>query len=99
MAWENNRPNHVPPKVRAARLDRDGHQCTAALRDGTRCTATTNLEAAHIGQWHEGEDTTVDMVRMLCHWHHNRETQQQAARARMKSAWSRPSAHHPRETH
>lgn len=99
MAWEKSRPNHVPPKVREACLARDGYRCTSALRDGSRCPAVTQLEAAHLGQWREGERTTVDMVRTLCHWHHNRETQQQAARARMNGAWSKPSARHPHEQH
>lgn len=99
MPWENDRPTHVPTKVREACLARDGHQCTAALVDGTRCPATTDLQAAHLTQWTPGERTTVDNVRTLCHWHHNRETQQQAHTARTQAARRRPSAFHPREQH
>ncbi len=95
MAWEQGRATHVPTAIREACLTRDGHRCTATLNDGTRCPATTNLQAAHHGQWNPGERTTVDMVRTLCHWHHNRETQQQAATARRRP----PSANHPREQH
>lgn len=97
MAWENNRPTHVPTQVRQACLTRDGNRCVHALRNGTRCPATTHLEAAHLPgrQWHEGERTTVDMVRTLCRWHHNRETQAEAAQARGR----KPSAKHPREKH
>lgn len=98
MAWENNRPTHVPSNIRTACLQRDGYQCTATLRNGTRCTETTSLEAAHLTQWHPGERTTVDMVTTLCHWHHNRETQQQAAQARKRN--TKHGTHlHPREQH
>lgn len=97
MPWENNRPTHVPTKVREACLHRDGTQCTATMRDGTRCTETTNLEAAHINPWTPGENTTPGMVRTLCHWHHNRETQAEARAARGKQL--RPSALRPTEEH
>lgn len=97
MAWESNRPTHVPTHVRQACLARDGNRCVHPLNDGSRCTATTKLEAAHLpGRgWTKGEATTVDMVRTLCHWHHNRETQAEAARARRR----KPSAKHPNEKH
>ena len=98
MAWENNRPTHVPTAVREACLTRDNNRCRAIQRNGQRCPETTRLEAAHIGQWHEGEQTTVHMVRTLCHWHHNRETQAQAATAR-RNAKPKPSATRPHETH
>ena len=29
MAWDNNRPTHVPTPLRNACLERDGNQCTA----------------------------------------------------------------------
>lgn len=96
MPWENSRPTHVPPAVRDACLHRDGNQCTATLNKGERCPATTNLQAAHTNQWRPGERTTTDMVRTLCHWHHNRETQQQASQAKRRTP---PSAAHPREQH
>lgn len=99
MAWDNNRPNHVPQQVRTACLERDGNRCTQTQRDGTRCPETTNLEAAHLTQWKPGETTTVHMVRTLCHWHHNRETQQEAREARAKAMKHRPTPTHPHETH
>jgi len=99
MAWQNNRPNHVPTRVREQALDRDGHRCTAVMQNGQRCPETTNLEAAHLGQWQPGEHTTVDMVRTLCHWHHNRETQQQAATARTQATHTKPSPTRPPEQH
>lgn len=97
MAWENNRPNHVPTRVREQCLARDGNRCTQIQRNGTQCPETTRLEAAHISQWKPGEQTTLNMVRTLCHWHHNRETQREAAAARAKL--TRPTSNHPRETH
>ncbi|MDF2578449.1 MAG: hypothetical protein K0S49_28 [Microbacterium sp.] len=97
MPWENSRPTHVPTAVREACLRRDGYRCVAQLNTGDRCPATTNLEAAHLAQWNQLEETTVDDVRTLCHWHHNRETQAQAAAAR--SSQPRPSAIRSRETH
>lgn len=97
MAWDNGRPTHVPTAVREACLARDGNRCTEIQRDGHRCPETTRLEAAHITQWTPGEQTTVDNVRTLCHWHHNRETQQQAAQAR--ATLPRPQHNHPGETH
>lgn len=99
MPWENNRPTHVPTSVRNACLERDGHQCTVTMQDGTRCPETTNLEAAHIGRWQLGEHTTVSDVITKCHWHHNRETMQQAAAARAQGARGRPSAFRKREGH
>lgn len=95
MPWENSRPTHVPTRIRDACLTRDGHRCTATLNTGQRCPATTNLQAAHTTQWQPGEQTTVDNVRTLCHWHHNRETQTQAATARRP----RPSATRRAEQH
>lgn len=99
MAWENGRPNHVPQRVREACLTRDNNQCTATLKAGGRCSETTHLEAAHITQWKPGETTTINMVRTLCHWHHNRETQQEAAKARTAARRNTPTPTHPHETH
>lgn len=96
MAWENNRPTHVPTKVREACLERDGNRCVEHMRDGTRCHDTRGLQAAHITGWTPGEVTTVDMVRTLCAWHHNRETQREAQAARKPTFTSkRPTAKHP----
>lgn len=95
MPWDRSRPTHVPPSVREACLTRDGNRCTAILNTGVRCPSTTQLEAAHLQRWRPGERTTVDMVRTLCHWHHNRETQAEARQQQRP----RPSAKHPREQH
>ncbi|GAA3581175.1 hypothetical protein GCM10022198_00340 [Klugiella xanthotipulae] len=96
MAWENSRPSHVPTAVRDACLARDNHRCTVTQRNGTRCPETANLEAAHIDQWVWGETTTVAMVVTKCHWHHNRETQAQAAAARgPRQSYLRAEERHP----
>lgn len=97
MSW-SNRVKHVPDAVRKACLERDGHRCTAQLRDGGRCPERTRLEAAHWTRWMPGETTTVDMVRTLCHWHHNLETQQEARAVRNSTPQireTRPPEKHP----
>lgn len=99
MAWDNNRPNHVPARIREACLERDGNRCTQIQRDMQRCPETTDLEAAHLTRWTPGETTTVNMVRTLCRWHHNRETQREASEARAKAKKRRPETIHPNETH
>jgi hypothetical protein len=67
-----------PPRQRgwgwahtAARvLVRDGHQCTAIV-DGARCTATTELEVAHLDRRIDGgSDTDETRLTTLCHTHH-----------------------------
>lgn len=97
MNWTSN-PKHVPKKVRDEVLDRDGHQCTAITRDGDRCREGVHLEAHHLGRWAPHEKTTPDMLVTLCHWHHNRITQQQAADARRANPTpreKRPGEKHP----
>jgi hypothetical protein len=55
------------------------------MLNGTRCTTTTHLEAHHIEGWRAGEKLTVDKLITLCHWHHNKITQREAAEARRKN--------------
>lgn len=98
MPWDNSRPTHVPKRVRDAALLRDDHQCTATLQIGGRCPERTHLEAHETDQWEPGRTITVDDVIMLCPFHHNIITQQQAARARRLSPPhrdTRPPARHP----
>lgn len=97
MAWSRTSPTHVPTRVRAQALARDGHQCTATMRDGTRCVETVKLEAHHVEGWQPGERTTADMLVTLCSWHHRRITEAQAAAARRRQP--RPSSRHPSEKH
>lgn len=82
MAWTNGGHTHVPTNVRNAMLQRDNNQCTATLQTGGRCPETTHLEAHEPDQTHQQRTPTLDDVVTLCHWHHNRITQAQAAQAR-----------------
>ena len=96
MAWSTRK--HVPTNVRNACLARDGNQCTATMRTtGPRCPETTNLEAAHWEQYDPTIETTVEMVRTLCSWHHQTlETKWQAAKGRAngrKYPYRRPERH------
>lgn len=98
MAWKADSPKHVPTHVRRAVLERDDHQCTAIGRDGQRCPQVANLEAHHVTQYAPGEVTTPDMLTTLCHWHHQRITQRQAAAARRQTqptGQKRPPERHP----
>ena len=82
MAWENSRRSHVPAALRAACLARDGHQCVAILRDGSRCGGTEQLAADHIVNQAAGGPTILANLQTLCDWHHNQKTQGEAAAAR-----------------
>ena len=84
MAWANTH-KHVPTILREACLARDDNQCTATMRDGTRCKETRRLEADHIHGWQPGEQLTLDMLQTLCWWHHNKKTQEEAAAARKRN--------------
>ena len=95
MPWVNGGRTHVPTTTRQRMLDRDGHQCTARMHDGTRCTETTRLEAHEPTQAHLVRTPTLDDVVTLCHWHHNLVTQQQARAARPRRTQQRPTETHP----
>lgn len=84
MAWDST-AKHVPTILRQACLARDGNRCTATMLDGSRCTQTQRLEAHHLVQWQPGERLTINMLRTLCWWHHNKITQKQATRARKEN--------------
>lgn len=98
MPWENNRPTHVPTKIRDAAIFQAGGRCTAKMRDGSRCIETTNLEADEITQWFPGRNLTVNDIQILCGWHHNKKTQGEARAARAKlppRTTTRPPEAHP----
>lgn len=97
MAWENNRPTHVPKSVRDAALKISGGRCSAKMRDGSNCVETTNLEADEIQQWYPGRVLTVDDIQILCGWHHNKKTQGEARAAR--ALQPRKTTAHPPEPH
>ena len=55
---------HVPPRLRNAVLDRDGHKC---LFPG--CNATNALHADHIVPVAKGGTTVLENLQTLCDWH------------------------------
>lgn len=99
MPWESNRPHHVPAKLRAQMLERDGNQCRATVqRTGQRCPETTQLEAHELTRWYPGKVIPLHDLLTLCSWHHNLETQRQATQARKASPPprdTRPPVRHP----
>lgn len=86
MAWESsNRRDSLPsnwPSIRSRIIRRDGGQCTAFMREGHRCPERTGLEVHHLGAEDDHRD---ECLTTLCHWHHARETAEQAAKARAKN--------------
>lgn len=97
MPWDNNRPTHVPTKIREAALKKAGWQCTARMKDGTRCTERYPLEADEITPWYPGRILTENDIQILCGWHHNKKTQGEAAAARARLP--RRTNRHPPEAH
>lgn len=81
-------------RIRAAVLERDGHRCTATLRDDTRC-AEPGTDVDHIDR-HGGDG--LDNLQTLCGWHHRKKTAQEAAEARAAQA-PKPTLRRPREQH
>jgi hypothetical protein len=98
MPWTNTQ-KHVPTSVRKAALERDDHHCTATIqRTGDRCPEVTQLEAHELTRWYPGKVVTVDDLQILCAWHHNLITQQQAAlgrKASPRAGSTRPQEKHP----
>lgn len=93
MSWSTGR--HLPPdwpRIRERIKQRDGHRCTATLRDGSRCRERTRLEVDHIGDPNDHNDNNL---RTLCHWHHAKRTAQQSAAARRPVTQRRPPEAHP----
>lgn len=99
MAWTSStRRADLPGNwdtVRWRILARDGHRCTAVMRDGARCPATTGLEVDHIG---DRRDHSEANLQTLCAWHHKRKTASESAAGRRRSPRerrARPSEAHP----
>ncbi|WP_275462074.1 HNH endonuclease [Streptomyces noursei] len=99
MAWSSsNRRAGLPSNwdtIRRRTLTRDGHQCTATMRDGERCPTTTGLEVDHIGDRADHTDTNLQT---LCAWHHKRKTAGESAAARRRrprERRARPAEAHP----
>lgn len=67
------------------------------MRDGSRCTETTRLEADHIVPDHLGGPTVLSNLQTLCAWHHKRKTQAESRAARLANP--KPGQRHPQEQH
>lgn len=99
MPWSSStRRADLPSNWDAIRrriLARDSHQCTAMMRDGSRCPTTTGLEVDHIGDRRNHTDANLQT---LCAWHHKRKTAGESAAARRRSPRerrARPTEAHP----
>jgi 5-methylcytosine-specific restriction protein A len=68
-------------KIRARILRRDGHRCTFALNDGTRCGATAT-EVDHIIELADGGTDHPSNLRAACHPHHAAKTTAERHRRR-----------------
>jgi len=98
MPWDNgpSRTSTTAWKTTRTRIiERDSHQCTATRQDLARCPETTNLEVDHIIRPELGGTDDDSNLTTLCHWHHNRKTQAEAAASRTTRSIMRPPEVHP----
>mgnify|MGYP006283770387 CR=1 FL=1 len=63
---------HIPRATREAVFARDGHRCAFVGPDGTRCTATHDLQIDHVEPYCEGGTNVVANLRVLCGTHNRR---------------------------
>jgi len=63
---------HIPRATREAVFERDGHRCAFVAPDGTRCTATHDLQIDHVEPYCEGGTNDVGNLRVLCGTHNRR---------------------------
>jgi len=91
--WKTGGTHTLTDATRKRILNRDQHQCTATMRDtGRRCPATSNLEVDHITPYSQGGTDQDNNLRTLCHWHHLKKTEAEAAQGRQAK---RPKPKHP----
>jgi hypothetical protein len=94
--WQgSNRRTTLPrnwPELRQQVMRRDGYRCTALQRDEARCPEP-GTDVDHIG---DPNDHSLENLRLLCSWHHDRKSSAQgnAARTRPPSL-RRPTEQHP----
>jgi 5-methylcytosine-specific restriction endonuclease McrA len=77
--------------LRQATLDRDGHQCTHTLPDGTRCPEAAT-QADHVVPVHKGGPSVLPNMASLCLPHHK-------VKIAAEAAGARPTARRPVEPH
>lgn len=98
MAWStSNRRTRLPGNWAAIRrrvLKRDGGQCVARMRDGSRCPEpATDVDHIQAGDNHDEAN-----LQSLCGWHHQRKTGAESAAARRRQPRerrARPAEAHP----
>ena len=66
------RSRYIPRATREAVFERDGHRCAFVAPDGTRCTATHDLQVDHVQPYCEGGGSEVSNLRLLCGAHNRR---------------------------
>ena len=66
------RTRHVPRATREAIFRRDGHRCTFVAPDGTRCTATHDLQIDHVVAFARGGGSGPENLRTMCGAHNRR---------------------------
>jgi len=75
-AKPQNPTRHIPRATRDQVFDRDGHRCTYVAPDGTRCTATHDLQVDHVRPFALGGTHEPDNLRVLCGAHNRRRAEQ-----------------------
>ena len=67
---------HVPNATRDLVFGRDGHRCAYVAPDGTRCTATYDLQVDHVHPFALGGGHEPENLRLLCGAHNRRRAEQ-----------------------
>jgi hypothetical protein len=80
---------HIPRTTRNEVFDRDGHRCTYVAADGTRCTATHDLQVDHVRPFALGGTHEPDNLRVLCGAHNRRRAEETFGARRRRAAESR----------
>lgn len=98
MSWEGSTRKETLPsdwrERRAAVFARDGNRCVVIKKDGRRCWDREQLECDHIG---DREDHSLENLRTLCSWHHQRRSASQGGTASANRP--RPQIKRQPETH
>lgn len=96
--WEGSTRGQRLPKdwarTRRRILERDGHQCTRVLNNGTRCTAQAT-DVDHILNDAAGGSNDDHNLASLCAAHHNTKTSSEGNAARWRHRAQRPTSKHP----
>ncbi len=93
--WGNGTSNYSAEYKlnRGLVVERDGGRCQEFLDDNTPCTYP-GTECDHIIPRSQGGSDSVDNLRMLCRWHHNKKTSVEKNFNRTYvSMWRKPEQH------